>query len=259
MLWLAIFSHRLPVSSEARLKIRSARRRTGDSAGFTQGAVVSSPSLDRRRAWSAAGAYRTKLGEIAAKHRALMERWSVSRCGRTPTARSLPIQGCDRWRPVRRMRDRYCCVRATKEISAARQAEQLARDSQHLRRTPGFARRAPSIAAMSAMTVYATLMRPSTMLLQPAAVPGDSAGRAAQRFGAGGASLFKQGDSAGQQAAALADMNRVHCCCTDRSFMPLRLGKIHMTSVSALELGEREARDEHLDEGWWPTGCRLQN
>src|SRR3984893_6539717 len=71
-----VFSQQITVTSEARAKAEARAAELGTQLGFTQGAVISFFRIvgEQDVPPEQIG---TKLGEIAAKHRVLMERWSV--------------------------------------------------------------------------------------------------------------------------------------------------------------------------------------
>ena len=77
-----VFSQQITVSSEARAKAEARAAELGTQLGFTREAVIGffrivgeqDVPLERMP---------TKLGEIAARHRAMLDRWSVLECGRS--------------------------------------------------------------------------------------------------------------------------------------------------------------------------------
>src|ERR1700730_2940489 len=239
------------VSSEARAKAEARAAELGTQLGFTREAVI--------------GFFRivgeqdvplqqmpTKLGEIAARHRAMLNRWSVLDAGDPATA-ALAAEAKTAIDVGRYDKADALLLRAQEQdIAAARQAEQLARDAQQaaerrfLRASESEGKRGDL--AMTRLRyddaakryAAAASMVPSTRSVERRRYLEREAG-----------ALYQQGAERGDNNAALLaiDRSRALVRATDRAATPLDWAKTQVNLGSALwTLGERESGTARLEE-----------
>ena len=124
-----IFSQQIEVSVEARVRAEARAAELGAQLGFTRDAVIGFFRILGEQDVSPEQ-IPLKLGEIAARHRAMLDRWSVLDTADPATA-TLAAEAKRRSTAVITMRLTHLLVRTEEQdAAAARQAEQLARDAQ---------------------------------------------------------------------------------------------------------------------------------
>jgi hypothetical protein len=124
-----VFSQQIAVSAEARARAEARATELGVQLGFTREAVIGFFRIVGERDVPSEQ-IPLKLGVIAARHRALMERWSVLDA-EDPATAELARQARVAIDAGRYDQADALLLRASeREVAAARQAEQLARDAQ---------------------------------------------------------------------------------------------------------------------------------
>jgi hypothetical protein len=248
---VAIFSQQIAVTNEARAKAEARAAELGAQLGFTQGAVISFFRIvgERDVPPEQIG---TKLGEIAAKQRALMDRWSVLDTADPATA-ALAAQAKAAIDAGRYDEADAALVRARdQETAAARQAEQLAQDAQQAaeRRWLRVAEADGKLGDL-AMTRLRYSDAAQHYAAAASSVPAARQDERRQYLGQEALALYKQGDERGDNgAAALAiDRYRALAGTTGRAALPLDWGRTQVDLGSALQrLGERESGTARLEE-----------
>ena len=126
---IEVFSQQIAVSSEARVKAEARAAELGTQLGFTREAVIGFFRIVGEQDVPLEQVP-TKLGAIAARHRAMLDRWSVLDAGDPATA-VLATEAKTAIDNGRYDEADALLLRAQEQdIAAARQAEQLARDAQ---------------------------------------------------------------------------------------------------------------------------------
>ena len=218
-----IFSQQIAVSSEARTAAEVRAKELATQLGFTREAVI--------------GFFRilgeqdvpleqipTKLGEIAGRQRALMERWAVFDSADPATA-ALAAQAKEAIDTGRYDEADAILLRAREqEIAAARQAEQLAHDAQQAAERR-WLRAADADGKRGDLAM--TRLRYADAAEHYAAAAGSvPASRQAERRGyleQEASALYRQGDERGDNRAAALAIDRYRAFARDanRTTMPL--------------------------------------
>jgi tetratricopeptide (TPR) repeat protein len=194
----------------------------------------------------------TKLGEIAARHRAMLDRWSVLDAGDPATA-ALAAEAKTAIDNGRYDEADALLVRAQEQdMAAARQAEQLARDAQQAAERR-FLRAAESEGkrgdlAMTRLRYDDAAKRyAAAASMVPSTRPDERRRYVKREAGA----LYQQGDERGDNKAALLaiDRYRAFAQATDRATTPLDWARTQNDLGIALwTLGERESGTARLEE-----------
>jgi tetratricopeptide (TPR) repeat protein len=194
----------------------------------------------------------TKLGEIAARHRAMLDRWSVLDAGDPATA-ALAAEAKTAIDNGRYDEADALLLRAQEQdIAAARQAEQLARDAQQAAERR-FLRAAESEGkrgdlAMTRLRYEDAARRYAAAAgMVPATRPDERRRYLEREAGA----LYQQGSERGDNKAALLaiDRYRAFARAGDRAAAPLDWARTQNDLGIALwRLGERESGTARLEE-----------
>ena len=246
-----VFSQQIAVSSEARAKAEARAAELGTQLGFTREAVI--------------GFFRilgeqdvpleqvpTKLGEIAARHRAMLDRWSVLDAGDPATA-ALAAEAKTAIDNGRYDEADALLLRAQEQdIAAARQAEQLAHDAQQaaerrwLRAAESEGKRGDL--AMTRLRYDDAAKRYAAAAgMVPSTRPDESRRYLEREAGA----LYQQGTERGDNKAALLaiDRYRAFARAADHAAAPLDWAMTQNNLGNALKtLGERESGTARLEE-----------
>ena len=245
------FSQQITVSGEARAKAEARAAELGTQLGFTREAVIGffrivgeqDVPLEQMP---------TKLGEIAARHRAMLDRWSVLDAGDPATA-ALAAEAKTEIDVGRYDEADALLLRAQKQdLAAARQAEQLARDAQQAAESR-FLRAAESEGkrgdlAMTRLRYGDAAKRyAAAACMVPSTRPDERRRYLEWEAGA----LYLQGAERGDNKAALLaiDRFRAFARATDRVATPLDWAIMQNTLGIALSmLGGRESGMAGLEE-----------
>ena len=246
-----VFSQQIAVSSEARSKAEARASELATQLGFTQTAVI--------------GFFRIlgeqdvppeqislKLGEIAARHRALLERWSVLDTADPATAAlgaqaktAIDVGHYDE-------ADGLLTRARDQEIAAAHQAEKLAHEAQQaaerrwLRAAEVDGKRG-DLAMTRLRYLDAAQHYAAAASIVPAARPDERRRYLEQEAGA----LYQQGFERGDNKAAsqAIDRDRSLAGATDRAAMPLEWAKSqNYLGLALWVLGNRETGTRRLEE-----------
>ena len=202
----------------------------------------------------------TKLGEIAAKHRALMDRWSVLDTADPATA-ALAAQAKAAIDAGRYDEADAALVRARdQEIAAARQAEQLAQDAQQAaeRRWLRVAEADGKLGDL-AMTRLRYNDAAKHYAAAASSVPAARQDERRHYLEQEALALYTQGDERGNnEAAALAiDRYRALAGTTDRAVLPLDWGRTQVDLGNALQtLGRARGGNGAAGGGGRRLSCR---
>ena len=246
-----MFSQQIAVSSEARAKAEARASELATQLGFTQGAVISFFRIvgEQDVPPEQIG---IKLGEIAAKHQALMERWSVLDTADPATA-ALAAQAKAAIETGQYDEADTALSRASdQEAAAARQAEKLARDAQEAaeRRWLRVAE-ADGKRGDLAMTRLRYADAAHHFADAAGSVPAARQSERRRYLVQEASALYRQGDERGDnRAAALAiDRWRAIVGATDRAVAPLDWTRAQTALGEALwQLGQREPGTGRLEE-----------
>src|ERR1700730_2886848 len=246
-----VFSQQITVTSEARAKAEARAVELATQLGFTREAVIGffrivgeqDVPLEQMP---------TKLGEIAARHRAMLARWS-GLDARDPATGALAADAKTAIDTGRYDEADALLLRAQEQdIAAARQAEQLARDAQQAAERR-FLRAAESEGkrgdlAMTRLRYDAAAKRyAAAASMVPSTRPDERRRYLEEEAGA----LYQQGSERGDNKAALLaiDRSRALVRATDRAATPLDWAAAQINLGSALwTLGERESGTARLEE-----------
>jgi tetratricopeptide (TPR) repeat protein len=248
---VAIFSQQIAVTNEARAKAEARAAELGAQLGFTQGAVISFFRIvgERDVPPEQIG---TKLGEIAAKHRALMDRWSVLDTADPATA-ALAAQAKAAIDAGRYDEADAALVRARdQETAAARQAEQLAQDAQQAaeRRWLRVAEADGKLGDL-AMTRLRYNDAAKHYAAAASSVPAARQDERRQYLEQEAFALYRQGDERGDNSAAALAIDRYRALAgtTDRAALPLDWAMAQNDLGTALwALGRGESGTARLEE-----------
>src|ERR1700737_1869023 len=245
------FSQQITVTSEARAKAEARAAELATQLGFTREAVIGffrivgeqDVPLEQMP---------TKLGEIAARHRAMLDRWSVLDAGDPATA-ALAAEAKTEIDVGRYDEADALLLRAQKQdLAAARQAEQLARDAQQAAESR-FLRAAESEGkrgdlAMTRLRYGDAAKRyAAAACMVPAARPDERRRYLEEEAGA----LYRQGAKRGDNKAALLAIDRYRALAraTNRAATPRDWAMTQNNLGLALwSLGERESGTARLEE-----------
>src|SRR5262249_11513037 len=246
-----IFSQQIAVSSEARAKAEARASELATQVGFTQGAVISFFRIlgEQDVPPEQIG---TKLGEIAAKYRGLMDRWSVLDTADPATA-ALAAEAKAAIDAGHYDAADAALLRARdQEAGAARQAEQLARDAQQAAGKRGL--RVAEADGKRGDLAMTRLRYADAAKHYATAASNVPANRQDERQGyleQEASALLRQGDERGDnKAAALAiDRYRALAAATNRASMPQDWAGAQDNVGTALQgLGERDSGTAGLEE-----------
>jgi tetratricopeptide (TPR) repeat protein len=248
---VAIFSQQIAVTSEARAKAEARAAELGTQLGFTQGAVISFFRIVGERDVPPEQ-IATKLGEIAAKHRALMDRWSVLDTA-DPATGALAAEAKAAIDAGRYDEADAMLVRARdQEIAAARQAEQLAHDAQQAAERRWLrAAEADGKRGDLAMTRLRYVEAAQHYAAAATSVPIARQRERRQYLWKEADALYHQGDERGDNKAAASAVDRYRALLgvMDRAAIPLDWAMTQMNLGNALQvLGDRAAGTERLEE-----------
>jgi tetratricopeptide (TPR) repeat protein len=247
----AIFSQQIAVSSDARAKAEARAAELATQLGFTQGAVINFLRIvgEQDVPLEQIG---TKLSEIAAKHRELMDRWSVLDMADPATA-ALAVQARAAIDEGRYDEADVALLRARdQEIAAAHQAEQLERDAkQAAERRWLRAAAADGKLGDLAMTRLRYVDAAQHYAAAANRVPAERHGERREYLEQEAFALYRQGAERGDnRSAALAiDRYRVLARAVDRAALPLDWARTQIRLGCALfSLGERETGTRRLED-----------
>ena len=245
------FSQQITVSGEARAKAEARAAELGTQLGFTREAVIGFFRIVGEQDVPLEQVP-TKLAEIAARHRAMLDRWSVLDVGDPATA-ALAAEAKTAIDTGRYDEADALLLRAQEQdIAAARQAEQLARDAQQAAERR-FLRAAESEGkrgdlAMTRLRYDDAAKRyAAAASMVPSTRPDERRRYVKREAGA----LYQQGDERGDNKAALLaiDRYRAFAQATDRATTPLDWARTQNDLGIALwTLGERESGTARLEE-----------
>ena len=248
--WLTeIFSQQIAVTSEARAKAEARAAELGTQLGFTQGAVISFFRIvgEQDVPPEQIG---VKLGEIAVKHRALMERWSVLDTAEPATA-ALAAQAkaaidAGRYDEADAVLLRAATRRLPPPVRRAAGARaQQAAERRWLRAAEADGKRGDL--AMTRLRYGDAAQHLCGCGRQRSGGP---SGRASQYLEQEAAALYHQGTSAATtELRHWLSIGIGHWRATDRATMPLDWARTQTNLGKALKaLGEREPGTERLEE-----------
>jgi tetratricopeptide (TPR) repeat protein len=245
------FSQQITVSSEARAKAEARAAELGTQLGFTREAVIGFFRIVGEQDVSLEQVP-TKLGEIAARHRAMLDRWSVLDAGDPATA-ALAAEAKAAIDVGRYDEADALLLRAQEQdLAAAHRAEQLARDAEQAAERR-FLRAAESEGkrgdlAMTRLRYEDAAKRYAAAAnMVPSTRPDERRLYLEEEAGA----LYQQGAERGDNKAALLaiDRYRAFARAADRAATPLDWATTQMNLGGALaRLGERESGTARLEE-----------
>jgi tetratricopeptide (TPR) repeat protein len=246
-----IFSQQIAATSAERAKAEARAAELGTQLGFTQGAVISFFRIvgEQDVPLEHIG---PKLGEIAAKHRTLMERWSVLDTADPATAALAAQAKAAIDGGLYDEADAMLLRARDQEIAAARQAEQLARDAQQAAERRWLrAAEADGKRGDLAMTRLKYVDAAQHYAAAASSVPAARQDERRQYLEKEADALYQQGFERGDNRAAAQaiDRHRALARATDRATMPLDWARTQTNLGNALAtLGEREAETARLEE-----------
>ena len=256
-----IFSRRTAVSDEARARAEARAAELAAQLGFTRDAVIGFFRIVGERDVPPEQ-IPVKLGEVAARHRALTERWSVLDAADPATA-TLAAEARSAIDAGRYDEADALLLRGREqEAAAARQAEQLARDAQQAAERRWLrAAEADGKRGDLAMTRLRYAEAAGHYAEAAGAVPAARPDERRRYLEREAEALYRQGEERGDNAAAAAAIERYRglAAASGRAADPLGWAAAQMNLGAALAaLGVRERGTARLEQAVGAFRAALQ-